>query len=126
MITQKAMVSGVSGAFTMISQAGFAINNDDSVLSYLTLAHIFGRIIEELALAAGAHIGYWRVRCIALETCPVLHTAHNKCPISPFFSFSPSLSLSLPSFCLVPSLRSPLSSPPPSYFLSLCRATSSC
>jgi len=62
MINQKALVSGVSGAFVMITQSGFEINNDDSVLSYLTLAHIFGRIIEELALAAGAHVGYWRVR----------------------------------------------------------------
>ena len=60
MINQRAMVSGVQGAFTMISQAGFKINADDSVLSYLTLAHIFGRIIEELALAAGANIGYWQ------------------------------------------------------------------
>jgi long-subunit acyl-CoA synthetase (AMP-forming) len=64
MITQKALVSGVSGAFVMVTQSGFEINDDDSVLSYLTLAHIFGRIIEELALAAGAHIGYWRVRFI--------------------------------------------------------------
>ena len=60
MISQKAMVSGIAGAFTMISQAGFSINDDDCMLSYLTLAHIFGRIIEELALAAGASIGYWR------------------------------------------------------------------
>ena len=62
MITQKALVAGVAGAFVMVKQSGFEINDDDSVLSYLTLAHIFGRIIEELALAAGAHIGYWRVR----------------------------------------------------------------
>ena len=62
MVTQKALVAGVAGAFVMIKQSGFEINDDDSVLSYLTLAHIFGRIIEELALAAGANIGYWRVR----------------------------------------------------------------
>lgn len=60
MITQQALVAGVSGAFVMVTQSGFEISDDDSVLSYLTLAHIFGRIIEELALAAGAHIGYWR------------------------------------------------------------------
>ncbi|KAL4549211.1 hypothetical protein Ndes2526B_g04245 [Nannochloris sp. 'desiccata'] len=56
----RALVAGVSGAFVMVAQSGFEISDDDSVLSYLTLAHIFGRIIEELALAAGAHIGYWR------------------------------------------------------------------
>ena len=52
MVTQRAMVAGVAGAFIMIKQAGFQLNADDSMISYLTLAHIFGRIIEELALAA--------------------------------------------------------------------------
>lgn len=66
MITQRALVSGVAGAFIMITQSGFEINDKDCVLSYLTLAHIFGRIIEELALAAGAHIGYWRVRYLEI------------------------------------------------------------
>lgn len=60
MVTQRAMVAGVAGAFTMTSQAGFTLNTGDSMISYLTLAHIFGRIIEELALASGAYIGYWR------------------------------------------------------------------
>jgi hypothetical protein len=32
------------------------------MLSYLPLAHSFGRILEELALCVGAHIGYFRVR----------------------------------------------------------------
>lgn len=67
MVTQRAMVSGVSGAFTMTKQSGFEINTGDSMLSYLTLAHIFGRIIEELALASGAYIGYWRVRTFFLS-----------------------------------------------------------
>ena len=65
MITHKAMVAGVSGAFTMFKQAGLSLSDDDSTLSYLPLAHIFGRIIEELALAAGASIGYWQVGTLA-------------------------------------------------------------
>lgn len=43
-------------------QAGIGFTADDCVLSYLPLAHSFDRIIEELALCVGAHIGYWRVR----------------------------------------------------------------
>ena len=31
------------------------------MLSFLPLAHSFDRILEELALCVGAHIGYWRV-----------------------------------------------------------------
>jgi long-subunit acyl-CoA synthetase (AMP-forming) len=32
------------------------------MLSYLPLAHSFDRILEELALSVGGHVGYWRVR----------------------------------------------------------------
>lgn len=32
------------------------------MLSYLPLAHSFGRILEELALCVGGHIGYWQAR----------------------------------------------------------------
>jgi long-subunit acyl-CoA synthetase (AMP-forming) len=31
------------------------------MLSYLPLAHSFDRILEELALSVGGHVGYWRV-----------------------------------------------------------------
>ena len=33
---------------------------EDSYLSFLPLAHIFDRIIEELFIHKGASIGYWR------------------------------------------------------------------
>lgn len=39
----------------------------DCMLSYLPLAHSFDRIIEELALCVGGHIGYWRVRVVVLR-----------------------------------------------------------
>lgn len=35
------------------------------MLSFLPLAHSFGRILEELALCVGAHIGYWQARAEA-------------------------------------------------------------
>lgn len=33
---------------------------DDVYLSYLPLAHIFDRVVEELFISIGASIGYWR------------------------------------------------------------------
>lgn len=41
-------------------QAGIGFSDQDCILSFLPLAHSFDRIIEELALCVGAHIGYWR------------------------------------------------------------------
>ena len=38
------------------------ITEEDCTLSYLTLAHIFGRCLEEFALSVGARIGYWQAR----------------------------------------------------------------
>lgn len=44
------------------------VTPEDSTLSYLPLAHIFDRIVEEFALYSGARIGYYQVllRC----SCP--------------------------------------------------------
>ena len=55
-------------------QAGIQFTGDDCVLSYLPLAHSFDRIIEELALCVGGHIGYWRVRLIHHMACMVTKT----------------------------------------------------
>lgn len=41
---------------------GAQVSTDDSTLSYLPLAHIFDRIVEEFALFSGARIGYFQVR----------------------------------------------------------------
>lgn len=43
-------------------QGGMEVRPDDSILSYLPMAHIFGRVSEEFAIACGAAIGYWQVR----------------------------------------------------------------
>jgi len=61
MITQRAIVAGVAGAATMLEQCGIDVGCEDSVLSYMPLAHIFDRIIEEFALAVGGSVGYWQV-----------------------------------------------------------------
>eukprot|EP00887_Chlorella_sp_A99_P001271 scaffold14.g1271.t1 len=63
MHTHRAMVSGFAAARVLIyKQTSIHISTHDSVVSYLPLAHIFERIIEELALSCGAHIGYWQAR----------------------------------------------------------------
>jgi hypothetical protein len=36
----------------------------DSFLSFLPLAHIFDRVIEEAFLYSGGRIGYWQVRVL--------------------------------------------------------------
>jgi long-subunit acyl-CoA synthetase (AMP-forming) len=36
------------------------MTTEDSYFSFLPLAHIFDRIIEELFIHQGASIGYWR------------------------------------------------------------------
>jgi long-chain acyl-CoA synthetase len=48
-------------------QVGLDISEADCTLSYLTLAHIFGRCLEEFALSVGAHIGYWQARALPMQ-----------------------------------------------------------
>lgn len=36
------------------------LNEKDVYISYLPLAHIFDRVIEELFISHGASIGFWR------------------------------------------------------------------
>ena len=44
-----------------VKESNITYNSNDNVLSYLTMAHILGRVVEEFALSMGAHIGYWQV-----------------------------------------------------------------
>lgn len=60
LISHRAIVSGVSGAIDMIDQTKIGVSENDSILSYMPLAHIFDRLLEELALSIGASIGYWQ------------------------------------------------------------------
>ena len=50
------------------------VTPEDSTLSYLPLAHIFDRIVEEFALYSGARIGYYQVplRCFCLRSRSVM------------------------------------------------------
>jgi long-chain acyl-CoA synthetase len=60
LISHRAIVSGVAGAIDMIEQTNIHVSENDSILSYMPLAHIFDRLLEELALSIGASVGYWQ------------------------------------------------------------------
>jgi long-chain acyl-CoA synthetase len=66
MVTHGGLIATVAGQVAGFDQIGGLVGQtlspDDVMLSYLPLAHIFDRALEELFLAVGASIGYWRGR----------------------------------------------------------------
>ena len=66
LITHGAVLTTVAGQRAGMDQMGGPMGErftpDDVMLSYLPLAHIFDRALEELFLAVGGRIGYWRGR----------------------------------------------------------------
>ncbi|KAK9837730.1 hypothetical protein WJX74_003888 [Apatococcus lobatus] len=60
MLTHAAMVSEVASITTFLQEGEIACGEGDSILSYLTLAHILGRVVEDFLLSAGGCIGYWQ------------------------------------------------------------------
>ena len=61
-LTHANVLATVTALQKHVKLANLAIHSDDCVLSYLTLAHIFGRCVEEFVLSLGARIGYWQAR----------------------------------------------------------------
>ncbi|BDA49779.1 Long chain acyl-CoA synthetase 4 [Coccomyxa sp. Obi] len=64
MLTHANLLSVVAGQLGAINQVGGrygqTFTQEDVMISYLPLAHIFDRALEEMFLANGARIGYWR------------------------------------------------------------------
>ena len=60
-ITHATLLACITGLQGYIREVGTEIRPGDVLLSYLTLAHIFGRAVEEFCLSVGAAIGYWQV-----------------------------------------------------------------
>ena len=61
MLTHTNVLSTVVGMQTYCRESDLDYSSNDNVLSYLTMAHILGRVVEEFALSCGASIGYWQV-----------------------------------------------------------------
>ncbi|XP_021748861.1 long chain acyl-CoA synthetase 4-like [Chenopodium quinoa] len=60
LISNETVVTVVSGINFSLKSINEELSPDDVYLSYLPLAHIFDRVVEELFISIGASIGYWR------------------------------------------------------------------
>jgi len=60
MITHSAMVYSISGVNAFLEHHNEESGPEDVFLSYLPLAHIFDRLVEEYMLYVGGSIGYWQ------------------------------------------------------------------
>lgn len=76
MLSHGNIVAAITGQRVLMQQVHDKLTPDDSMLSFLPMAHVFGRVMEEGFLSLGMKIGYWRVRlsfcldifCFVLET----------------------------------------------------------
>lgn len=60
MISNESIISLISGVQHLLESLNEELSQKDVYLSYLPLAHIFDRVMEELFIFNGASIGYWR------------------------------------------------------------------
>lgn len=60
MTTHEAVLSTVSGVIAFLDESKENFGPDDIYLSYLPMAHIFDRVVEEFMLHIGGSIGYWQ------------------------------------------------------------------
>ena len=66
-LTHTNVLSTVVAMQTYCRESDLDYSANDNVLSYLTMAHILGRVVEEFALSCGASIGYWQVSGLAAK-----------------------------------------------------------
>ncbi|CAN4127216.1 unnamed protein product [Withania somnifera] len=60
MISNNSIVTFIAGVIRLLESVNESLTVDDVYLSYLPLAHIFDRAIEECFINRGASIGFWR------------------------------------------------------------------
>ncbi|KAJ6393544.1 hypothetical protein OIU77_022894 [Salix suchowensis] len=60
LISNESIVTLLAGVKRLLESVNEALTSKDVFLSYLPLAHIFDRVIEELFIQHGASIGFWR------------------------------------------------------------------
>ncbi|KAK3026600.1 hypothetical protein RJ639_041620, partial [Escallonia herrerae] len=58
-ISNDSILSIISGVNHHLESMNEEFSEKDAYLSYLPLAHIFDRVLEELMISAGASIGFW-------------------------------------------------------------------
>ncbi|KAJ9148064.1 hypothetical protein P3X46_030159 [Hevea brasiliensis] len=60
LISNDSIVTIIAGVKRLLESVNEQLTTKDLYLSYLPLAHIFDRVIEELFISHGASIGFWR------------------------------------------------------------------
>nr|XP_043612785.1 long chain acyl-CoA synthetase 4-like [Erigeron canadensis] len=60
LISNNSIVTLIAGVRRLLESANESLSADDVYLSFLPLAHIFGRVIEECFIHHGGSIGFWR------------------------------------------------------------------
>lgn len=60
-LKHKTIVAAVQALHDYLEESRIEVTYKDSLLSFLPLAHIFGRVVEEFMISSGAKIGYWQV-----------------------------------------------------------------
>jgi len=76
-ITHATLLACTTGLQGYMREVNVDIRPGDAILSYLTLAHIFGRAVEEFCLSVGAAIGYWQARARRAPAArPAMHPWH--------------------------------------------------
>ncbi|KAK1284847.1 Long chain acyl-CoA synthetase 4 [Acorus calamus] len=60
LISHESIITLIAGVKQLLSSVNEQLDFKDVYLSYLPLAHIFDRVIEELFISIGASIGFWR------------------------------------------------------------------
>ncbi|PSS11314.1 Long chain acyl-CoA synthetase [Actinidia chinensis var. chinensis] len=60
MISNNSIVTLIAGVKCLLERVNVPLTEKDVYLSYLPLAHIFDRVIEECFISRGGSIGFWR------------------------------------------------------------------
>ncbi|CAA6665862.1 unnamed protein product [Spirodela intermedia] len=60
MLSNESIVTLIAGVKLLLDRVNEQLHDGDVYLSYLPLAHIFDRVMEETFLSYGASIGFWR------------------------------------------------------------------
>ncbi|RDY02095.1 Long chain acyl-CoA synthetase 4 [Mucuna pruriens] len=72
LISNESIITLLAGIKRLLESVNEQLNEKDVYISYLPLAHIFDRVIEETFIWHGASIGFWRGLCNILIIMQIL------------------------------------------------------